>query len=303
MPIRYASPLARARTRSQWTMSDFNIGIFESKNFTSWNSHVARTAKDHSIIKFQEVHLKNDTLLKSTQSHDSASWKITPPLFLLGCKPRRWWASIIFSAFHHTVCQRKPIYYKISGLNIPLSFFAGIAYLKGETRPNQGAPINLVRIYFYFDLSPWLFKGYCMPYWFRFLSCQWQTEAFYESSGYLIGIEFTDQRWKGFLPFITLMGFILATQVFSFDSQIRARYPQWYSLARPARMPKYGGSSSYFMPKNCAFYFALKNGYLTFLIFSFIICKMMVTGVVFANKMLWISSRRLQVKCSAFHVA
>lgn len=49
--------------------------------------------------------------------------------------------------------------------------FVGIAYLKGKTtKPNQGVPINLLRIYFYFDRSPWLFKGYYRMYWFRFLS-------------------------------------------------------------------------------------------------------------------------------------
>lgn len=49
--------------------------------------------------------------------------------------------------------------------------FVGIAYLKGNTtKPNQGTPINLVRIYFYFDLCPWLFKGYYRTYLFSFLS-------------------------------------------------------------------------------------------------------------------------------------
>lgn len=75
-----------------------------------------------------------------------------------------------FSALCRTVCQRKPIYYKISGLDIPFSFFSGIAYLKEKTRTSQGVPINLVKIYFDFDLSSWLFKVCCQTYWFRFLS-------------------------------------------------------------------------------------------------------------------------------------
>lgn len=40
-------------------------------------------------------------------------------------------------------------------------FFSGTVYLKEKMGTNQRAPINLVKTYFYFDLSPWLFKGSC----------------------------------------------------------------------------------------------------------------------------------------------
>lgn len=115
--------------------------------------------------------LANNNSFKSKWWDHSASWKIPSSFSLLyfAGKRHEWWASIIFSALYHTVCQRKPIYYLISGLNIPFSFFSGIAYLKEKTRTNQGVPINLVKIYFYFDLSPWLFKGYCRTYRFCFL--------------------------------------------------------------------------------------------------------------------------------------
>lgn len=98
------------------------------------------------------------------------------PLFWRGRRGRGWrspWMMVqhyFFGILPYYMSQKTHLLQHIWSQHSPF-IFVGIAYLKGNTtKPNQGTPINLVRIYFYFDLCPWLFKGYYRTYLFSFLS-------------------------------------------------------------------------------------------------------------------------------------
>lgn len=93
-------------------------------------------------------------------------------------------------------------------------FFSGIVYLKEKMGTNQRAPINLVKTYFYFDLSPWLFKGSCRMQWFSFL-CHWQTDTLHDSDNcFYVGKNPLIKGMKNVLMFIDTKDLILANQVF-----------------------------------------------------------------------------------------
>ena len=148
----------------------------------------------------------------------------------------------MFSASSHTVCQREPICYKIYLVPTSAFHFLQVLFIwRAETRANQGAPINLVEIYFYFDLSPWFFKGNCRGYWFCFLSASGKQRRFMKAV--IIAFRYRSHWWEdeGLFVVYGMDGFLLGnSNVYIFfyshkweqDTHIYAQYdiPECQSL-------------------------------------------------------------------------
>lgn len=110
-----------------------------------------------------------------------------------------------------------------------------------KARPNQGGSINPVKIYFYFDLSPWLFKGICGAYWFGFLSVNGKQRHFMKAVIILFRYRVHWSEDEEIFVVYGTGGFLLGnSDIFFFAlSQVGIRHPHLCTV-QYSRMPEYG---------------------------------------------------------------
>lgn len=95
-------------------------------------------------------------------------------------------------------------------------FLQVLCIWRGKTRPPQGAPINLAKIYFYFDPSPWVLKDDCRAYAFSVLSVGGKERHFMKAVIILLRYRIHWSKDEGCFAVYCYDGFHLGNSIINF---------------------------------------------------------------------------------------